>query len=300
MQPHVHWLVEELVTWFRSNARPLPWRVNHPGPWGILVVEVMSQQTPIPRVQPIWQNWMERWPTPGALAQATPAEVIRAWGRLGYPRRALHLHQTATRIVDDHEGAVPDSLEALLALPGVGEYTAAAVLAFGFGKHATVLDTNIRRVLTRTLDGVMLPTAHLRRWEVQRASELLPEDGALAVEWNAAVMEFGALVCQARSPACHVCPVTTCRWRNQGYPDNAPTRPTQAWQGTDRQIRGQVMAQLRDSTHPIEAHALAHSIKQTFPWVTQQRLDAIMFGLVKDSLVEQHHHDDHLTYCLPQ
>ena len=119
----------------------------------MLVSEVMLQQTPVARVVPEWQAWMARWPTPAALADAEPGEVVRQWGRLGYPRRALNLHAAASAIVARHDGRVPEEESALRALPGVGEYTAAAVRAFAFGRRSVVLDTNVRRVLARAVGG---------------------------------------------------------------------------------------------------------------------------------------------------
>lgn len=280
-------LVRELSEWFHAHRRPLPWREVEPGPWGILVVEVMSQQTPISRVQPVWEEWMARWPTPAALAAASPAEVIRAWGRMGYPRRALQLQRAAAVIATEFGGRVPRTEEELLRLPGVGAYTAAAVVAFAHGERAVVLDTNIRRVLTRTFDGVALPPAHIRAAERARAQEIVPREPAASVVWNAAVMEFGALVCTARAPACGACPVTACRWREAGFPQNAPARRTQKWAGTDRQVRGAIMGCLRASAAPVEFAALERAVRGAHPWVGNSQLERALAALVEDSLVEQ-------------
>src|SRR5699024_140010 len=285
--PSASHLVAQVSEWFVANGRPLPWREENPGPWGILVVEVMSQQTPIQRVLPVWQAWMQRWPAPGDLAAASPAEVIRAWGRMGYPRRALQLQEAARIIDSEYGGEVPAAEADLLDLPGVGPYTAAAVMAFAHGERAVVLDTNIRRVLTRTLDGVALPPTHVRTAERERAQSLVPRDPAAAVAWNAAVMEFGALVCTARAPLCGQCPLRRCSWRESGHPDNAPVRRGQRWAGSDRQVRGAVMAELRGSESALGYQALKFQVQRVHPWATASRLERAITGLIEDSLVEQ-------------
>ncbi len=233
-----------LLPWFAANARALPWREAR-DPWGILVCEVMGQQTPMSRVVPRWEEWMARWPTPAALAAAEPADVLRAWDRLGYPRRALNLQRASQQIASLHDGAVPPDPDALLALPGVGPYTAAAVLAFAFRRRVAVLDTNTRRVLAR-LHGTERPAPTITRAERERAEEALPTDPEESATWNEALMELGATVCLPR-PRCEECPLTeVCRWRAQGYPDSPGARPrTQRWEGTDRQARGRIMALLR-------------------------------------------------------
>ena len=290
-------LVQELTAWFRAHGRDLPWRAPDPDPWGILVVEVMSQQTPIARVLPTWREWTARWPTPADLAAAGPAEVIRSWGRLGYPRRALALRQAAGEICDRFGGRVPDREEDLLSLPGVGPYTAAAVRAFAFGERAVVLDTNIRRVLTRILEGVALPPAHVRAGERRRAEELVPEEGAAAAEWNAAVMEFGALVCTARAPDCPGCPVSSCAWREAGFPDNAPARRSQPWQGSDRQVRGAIMALMRGATGPVTWPALRDGVVAAHPKAQPSQVERALEGLLADRLLTR---TGGRAYTLPQ
>lgn len=238
-----------VTSWYAAHARDLPWRRPGTTPWGILVSEVMSQQTPVARVAPVWQEWLLRWPTPSALAAASAGDVLRAWQRLGYPRRALRLRECAAHIRDHLDGQVPCDPALLRTLPGVGPYTAGAVASFAFGRRAVVLDTNVRRVLERVVGGRALPPPHLGRAEESRAAQLLPADPARAARWNAGVMEVGALVCTARSPLCGPCPLrTVCRWRAAGYPPDeyAHRRRTQPWSGTDRQARGSVMAHLRD------------------------------------------------------
>nr|WP_246036583.1 A/G-specific adenine glycosylase [Sinomonas susongensis] len=241
-----------VVRWFAAEARDLPWRHPECSPWGVLVSEVMLQQTPVVRVLPVWSAWMERWPKPGDLAAEPSGEAVRAWGRLGYPRRALRLHAAATVIATAHDGELPDSEDGLLALPGVGGYTAAAVAAFAFGRRASVVDTNIRRVHARLIRGEALPAPALTAAERRLAETLLPDDDETSVRWNAGVMELGAMVCTARAPKCLICPVAdACAWRAAGEPPPSYVPKGQAWHGTDRQVRGAVMAVLRGASHPV-------------------------------------------------
>ena len=236
-------LHERLLGWYADARRDLPWRAPDATPWGVLVSEVMLQQTPVVRVEPVWHEWLTRWPAPADLAAAAPGDAVRAWGRLGYPRRALRLHAAAAAIVQRHDGRVPDTLEQLLDLPGVGSYTAAAVASFAYGRHATVVDTNIRRVHARAVSGRALPAPGLTRAETDLATRLLPGPAATAATWNVAVMELGALVCTARSPRCGDCPVADlCAWQRAGRPAyDGPARRGQAWHGTDRQCRGALL-----------------------------------------------------------
>jgi len=171
-------LHERILGWYDVAARDLPWRRPEATPWGVLVSEVMLQQTPVARVLPVWESWLATWPEPADLAGAGAGEAVRAWGRLGYPRRALRLHAAAVAIVERHEGQVPDDHEALRALPGVGEYTAAAVASFAFGRRHVVLDTNVRRVLARVAEGREHPGPSVTRAERDLATSLLPEDPA--------------------------------------------------------------------------------------------------------------------------
>ncbi|BCW04012.1 A/G-specific adenine glycosylase [Arthrobacter sp. NtRootA1] len=245
-------LHQSLDQWFAETARDLPWRELDCSPWGILVSEVMLQQTPVVRVLPVWRDWMERWPTPAHLADEPSGEAVRHWGRLGYPRRALRLHAAAVAIRDEHHGDVPDSYPELLTLPGVGTYTAAAVASFAFGRRETVVDTNIRRVHARLISGHALPAPALTAAEMRLADALLPEDQPLSVRWNASVMELGAVVCTARSPKCTDCPVrSSCAWLAAGEPPPSYTPKGQSWHGTDRQVRGAVMAVLREAAIPV-------------------------------------------------
>lgn len=254
-------LHDRLLRWYAAHRRDLPWRAPDRSPWGVLVSEVMLQQTPVARVEPVWRRWMELWPTASALAQAAPGEAVREWGRLGYPRRALRLHAAATAIHDEHDGQVPVDEAMLRTLPGVGDYTAAAVTAFAFGRRATVVDTNVRRVHARAVSGIALPSPSLTRAELDLAGRLLPADDAEAATWSVAVMELGALVCTARAPRCADCPVADlCAWRRAGSPAyDGPVRRGQAWAGTDRQCRGTLLQVLRDADAPVHGARLRAS-----------------------------------------
>jgi A/G-specific adenine glycosylase len=285
-------LTEPLLAWYDAHARDLPWRGPTASPWSVLVSELMLQQTPVSRVLPVHEEWMRRWPTPAALAAEPAGEAVRAWGRLGYPRRALRLHAAAAAVVERHGGEVPWAYDELLALPGVGDYTAAAVATFAFGRRHVVLDTNVRRVLARTIAGEELPAPSVTRAERDRAAAVLPEDEATAATWSIALMELGALVCVARSPRCEECPVAEqCAWRAAGYPAyDGPARRSQAWAGTDRQCRGRLMAVLRDSHGPV------HRSRLDAVWVDDAQRTRCLAGLLEDGLVAQVGPE---TYSLP-
>ena len=195
-------LLPELRGWFAEHGRDLPWRAPETTAWGVLVSEVMSQQTPVARVAPQWLEWLERWPTPQDFAAASQADVLRAWGRLGYPRRALRLWECAQAIVAQHDGTVPSAVDELLALPGIGDYTARAVACFAFGVNVPVVDTNVRRVYARAWQGQFLAPQPAKR-QLAQVGELLA-DGC-GPQTSVALMELGALVCTARSPQCSVC-----------------------------------------------------------------------------------------------
>ena len=272
-------LEQPLVGWYAAHRRELPWRVPGVGPWAVLVSEVMLQQTPVSRVLPVYGRWLDRWPTPAALAAEQPGEAVRAWDRLGYPRRALRLHAAAVAVTERHGGTVPTDHDTLLALPGIGAYTAAAVAAFAAGGRHAVLDTNVRRVLGRVLDGRAHPPASVSVAERARATALLPADGRAAATWSVALMELGALVCTARAPRCLACPVADrCRWLADGMPAG-PARPrAQAWAGTDRQVRGLLVGVLRAATGPVGAAEL------TAVWPDAVQRDRALASLLADGL----------------
>lgn len=279
-----------ILRWYARHQRDLPWRSADASAWGVLVSEVMLQQTPVARVLPVWTAWMERWPTPSALAVEPTGEAIRMWGRLGYPRRALRLHAAAVAIDEEFDGEVPDTYEALIGLPGVGDYTAAAVASFAYGARHVVLDTNVRRVLARTLSGTEYAPPSVTVAERRLAEGVLPvEDAPL---WAVATMELGALVCTAANPTCSACPVANqCAWLLAGSPAHSgPPRRGQAWAGTDRQCRGRLMAVLRDADGPVHRSAL------DAVWADEDQRERALSGLVADALIEQTGPD---TYALP-
>ncbi|MDN5795449.1 MAG: A/G-specific adenine glycosylase [Intrasporangium sp.] len=270
-----------VLEWYRGAGRDLPWRHPDCSPWGVFVSEVMAQQTPLGRVEPVWRQWLRRWPTPAALAAAAPGDAVRAWGRLGYPRRSLRLHQAATVMLERHGGQVPSRLQDLLSLPGVGAYTAAAVACFAFGIPEVVVDTNVRRVLARTLTGKQYPAPALTRAERDLAGEAMPAQRHTAAVWNVAVMELGALVCVARGPRCDACPVADlCTWNVVGRPaHDGPARRGQAWHGTDRQVRGLLLQRLRDARAEVHLGLLVGA-------APQQQVMRCLDSLVADGLIE--------------
>lgn len=268
------------LEWYDRHARDLPWREREATPWGVLVSEVMLQQTPVARVLPVYTAWLARWPGPVDLAAEAPGEAVRSWGRLGYPRRALRLHEAATCVVSRHGGEVPSSYDELLALPGVGSYTAAAVASFAFGGRHAVLDTNVRRVLARAVSGASQPAPHLTAGERTLAAALVPDEPAVAARWAVAVMELGALVCTAREPRCADCPVRAqCAWHRAGKPPyDGPRRARQSFAGTDRQVRGLIMAVLRGSAEPVPVASL------DAVWSGHEQRTRALAGLVADGL----------------
>lgn len=275
-------LATPLIAWYRENARDLPWRRPGFGAWGTLVSEFMLQQTPVSRVVPHLEAWLERWPTPAALAADAPAEAVRQWANLGYPRRALWLHRAAVEIRDRHGGVVPRDVDALLALTGIGDYTARAVAVFAYGDRHPVVDTNTRRVLARAVEARAQPAPPARR-DLAAMEAVLPEADADAAVMNAAAMELGATVCVARSPRCDACPISDrCAWRAAGYPDTGDNRRRQArYEGSDRQARGAVLRALRD--------APAHRVALTdvaADWPDALQRDRAIDSLIADGLAE--------------
>jgi A/G-specific adenine glycosylase len=273
---------EAIVDWYASAARDLPWRQAGTDAWAVLVSEVMLQQTPVARVEPVWREWMSRWPTPAALAATCPAEVIRAWGKLGYPRRALRLREAAVAVVERHGGIVPDDVAALEALPGIGTYTARAVACFGYGQPQPVVDTNVRRVVARLVHG-RAEAGTARAADLTDVAALTPPDPDRAVRFSVAAMELGALVCVAGTPRCGACPVRLlCAWRQAGCPPHdGPPRRVQKFAGTDRQVRGRLLDVLRAAHGPVDAAALEPAWDDALP--RSRCLDSLLV----DGLVEQ-------------
>jgi A/G-specific adenine glycosylase len=271
---------EPLLDWYAGNARDLPWRSPGTTAYAVLVSEVMLQQTPVARVVPAYQAWLARWPDAAALAAAPSGEAVRQWGRLGYPRRALRLHAACVAVVARYDGELPTTVEELLTLPGVGDYTARAVAAFALRQRHAVVDTNVRRVVARLVEGVA--DAAVRRQDLALVARLLPEDEEQAATLSVALMELGAVVCTARSPRCPACPVSTwCAWLAAGSPPlEGPVRRPQGYAGTDRQVRGRLLAVLRDAAGPVAAGLLAQV------WDEPVQRARALDGLVRDGLVD--------------
>ncbi|WP_022884156.1 A/G-specific adenine glycosylase [Glaciibacter superstes] len=270
-----------ITAWFRANGRDLPWRRDGFSAWGTLVSEFMLQQTPVSRVVPRLEEWLERWPTPVALAAVPAGEAVRAWASLGYPRRALWLHAAAVEITERHGGVVPEDVDALLALSGVGDYTARAVAVFAYGRRHPVVDTNTRRVIARAVAGQADPAPPGRVRDLEAMSTLLPVDATEAAAFNAGIMELGALVCVARNPRCAECPIrNVCAWRTAGYPAySGPRKKVQKkYAGSDRQVRGLILAELRSTHHPVTDLEIAGL------WQDAAQLGRAMTGLLADGL----------------
>jgi A/G-specific adenine glycosylase len=267
---------KEITSWFKKNKRDLPWRKTDA--WGVLVSEFMLQQTPVNRVLPVYEAWMKRWPTAASLAKATPAEVITAWGRLGYPRRALRLHECAKEITHNFKGKIPEDEAELRELPGIGEYTAAAITAFAFEKRSLVLDINIRRLFARLFDGVETPTQAATKVEKSRYEELIPKKDPHL--WAAATMELGAVICTSQSPKCGICPVAhVCTWRSLDYPKSDVVKRRQSWHGTDRQCRGTIVQALREN-EVLTKNQIAQL------WDVPSQLEKALLTLLDDGLIE--------------
>jgi A/G-specific adenine glycosylase len=273
---------ERIADWYAAGHRDLPWRRPGFTAWGTLVSEFMLQQTPVARVIPALERWLTRWPAPADLASVPPGEAVRAWERLGYPRRALALHAAATAIADRHDNAVPSDVDALLALPGVGPYTARAVAAFAYGVRTPVVDTNARRVLARAVRGQGAAGPARTAADLAEMDAVLPVDPERARLVNAGVMELGQTVCTARAPRCDECPLReVCAWRAAGYPVyDGPRAPVQKkYEGSDRQVRGLVLRELRGSDTPVPGATI------TALWPDAEQLARAVEGLIRDGLV---------------
>lgn len=275
---------ERIADWYTAGHRDLPWRRPGFTAWGTLVSEFMLQQTPVSRVIPALERWLTRWPSPADLARVPPGDAVRAWERLGYPRRALALHATATVIAERHGNVVPDDVDALLALPGVGPYTARAVAAFAHGVRTPVVDTNVRRVLARALRGQGEAGPARTSADLAEMDAVLPADAGRAQLVNAGAMELGQTVCTARAPRCDECPIAdSCAWRAAGYPAYTGLRaPVQKkYEGSDRQVRGLVLRELRARDTPVPASVIVGL------WPDAVQLERAVAGLLRDGLVER-------------
>ncbi len=280
-------LERTIIDWFKKNKRDLPWRKTDS--WGVLVSEIMLQQTPVQRVLPVYNEWMKRWPTAADLAKASPAEVITAWGRLGYPRRALRLHECAKVITTEYKGVIPDTEAELRKLPGIGEYTAAAMVAFAFNGSSIVLDINIRRLFSRLFKGEEAPSAAPTKAERDEYAQYVPKKNPHL--WAAATMELGALICTAKNPVCGRCPVADqCLWRSLDYPASTRIKRTQTWHGTDRQCRGTVVQALRDNSVLTKREIL-------LLWDVPSQVEKAILTLLDDGLIEERKKN---TFSLPR
>lgn len=305
-----------VALFWQTRARDLPWRFGRTTPWGVLVCEVMSQQTQMSRVVPYWTAWMQTWPDAQSLSCATAAEVITAWGRLGYPRRALRLQECARVVANEYHNSLPRTYEELIALPGVGDYTASAVLSFAYGEQVAVIDTNIRRVLTRTFTGVESHGGSATRADRELAAAVLPKSDFDAASndsspaaptcaptqssptctssvWNQSIMEIGATLCTAQSPQCDTCPLQRwCRFKAAGFPGLGArrTRPQQRFVGTNRQVRGIILQALRKahSSQISSQHTQQHSLQRNeinALWSNQAQLGECIASLDNDGLI---------------
>lgn len=278
--PIVRRLTERVLDWAADVRQDLPWRATR-DPWAVLVSELMLQQTQVARVVPKYAAFLARFPTPTACADAAVGDIVTAWAGLGYNRRAVHLHRTAVCVRDDHDGVLPVTLEGLLALPGIGPYTARAVLAFAHERDVGVVDTNAGRVLARAVAGRRLaPT------EAQRTADAVVPPGR-GWAWNQAILDLGAVVCTKRSPRCGDCPVEDlCAWRT-GDPTGpdpavdsaAVSRPQSTFEGSDRQGRGRLVEALRAGGVPRS------DVPAVVGWDDTDRVRRVVDGLVDDGLV---------------
>lgn len=275
-----HPWIDDVTHWYVGAARELPWRDVGTTPYQVLVSEVMLQQTPVARVIPSYEAWLDRWPTCADLAAAPTGEAIRMWGRLGYPRRALRLHAACTEVVARFGGQLPTTVPELMSLPGIGDYTARAVAAFALRQRHPVVDTNVRRVVARVLEGIA--DAAVTKRDLLLVADLLPDEGEAAAVASVALMELGALICTARAPRCTGCPlVASCSWLARGSPPlGVPVKRPQGYAGTDRQVRGRLLDVLRDSADPVEGDLL------TRVWDEPIQRARALDSLVADGLVE--------------
>lgn len=268
-----------LMPWYREHGRHrLPWRQTR-DPYAVLVSEIMLQQTQVERVIPYYAAWLERWPTFAALAAATPADVIREWRGLGYNRRALNLYRLAVTVTRDHDHHLPRDPGALLRLPGIGPYTAAAVRSFAYEEPVAVADTNIARTLVRALLGAASQHDVAPRAITGLATSLLPTVGVR--DHNLALMDLGALVCVARSPRCDECPLAgLCAWRAAGHPGTTATRePAPKFESTSRFARGRIIDALR------AAPASTGELAALLPPAHAPRIAGYLASLERDALI---------------
>ena len=274
-----------LLHWYDEHAQPFPWRGGQ-DPYAALVAAVCAQQTQMSRVLTIYARWMTAFPTIADVASASDAEVLRVWDRAGYPRRALYLRRAAVSVIEDHEGRIPSGEAELLALPGVGPFTAAIVQCFGFGIDSVAVDTNVVRLLGRLLYGDLQPARETPAAQIRwAATRLAPKGKPLA--WNPAVMDFGAAVCAPR-PKCDQCPLATlcaARDRFQAGERAEPLRAQGRFAGSRRELRGVIMRELRHTDSFVRRNDLIGKVAQSST-ASRDRIGAALDALVEDGLAQ--------------
>lgn len=277
---------EAVLSWITPRLRQLPWRDTRDA-WHVLVSEVMAQQTGVGRVIAKWEAFIARYPTALDCAEAPLGDVLRLWQGLGYPRRARNLHLAARQIVDAHGGAVPGDLASLLALPGVGPYTARAVMAFAFEYDAAVVDTNVARVLARMLG------RRLSAREAQAAADELVPDGEAWI-WNQALMDLGATMCRP-TPQCDGCPIEDwCAWAAGGRDASCDPSVGSAgvstkqsrFEGSDRQARGRLVRRLGDG--PVATVDVAEVMGRDPDVAARLVADLVREGLISSDPTHLH------------
>jgi A/G-specific adenine glycosylase len=264
-----------LLKWGSDTLRDLPWRRTR-NPWHVLVSEVMLQQTSVARVLPKFEAFINEFPAPHDLASAPLGDALRLWSGLGYPRRCRNLREAARVLHEEFNGEFPESVDVLLTLPGVGQYTSRAVLAFAFEHDVAVVDTNVSRVLSR-LEGRALKAKELQ----VLADSFVPQ--GLGWEWNQVMMDFGARHCTARQPQCAQCPLRQlCVWKGEGV-DPAPasagaSKPQGRFEGSDRQARGRAMRAVADGVTTLAALAKTMGVEE-------DRARSLVSALVDEGLL---------------
>lgn len=269
----------KLNRWFRAKGRDFPWR-GDVTPWEVLMSEFMLQQTQVSRVIPYFEEFRRVFPTPSAMARVPKGKVIEMWGSLGYPRRSLRLHQLAKVLSTEYSDQVPDDYETLLSLPGVGDYTANAVLAFAFHKRSVVIDTNIRRVIARSHFGKEWPEKTLSRTEREVIEGLVPRGDKTASVYSVAIMELGQVICVPK-PKCDDCPIgSECNWVKKGKPKGKRPNRTQAWHGTNRKCRGMILRAIREES-AVSMNTLSKS------WENREQLESCVEDLIREGFIKK-------------